>query len=139
MKRAIVSILITLLMTATLSVTAAAESQVSKKPIKPETDGTFLLTVFLRHDQSMTLAQIKAHQEETGFLKMFPPEGVEVVSWHVAMGIGQVITLRVPPHKLRAVNLAVEKGAWGAFRSEYYPTYDLWPIIQHKKRELADK
>ena len=139
MTRAVVSILITLVMTATLSATMAVESQVSKELIKPEMDGAFLLTVFLRHDQSMTLAQIKAHQEKTGFLKMFPPESVEVVSWHVVMGIGQVVTLRVPPHKLRAVNLAVEKGAWGAFRSEFYPTYDLWPIIQHMKRKLADE
>ena len=73
-------------------------------------DGKFLLTVFLRHDQSMTLDEITAHQKKTGFLKMFPPEGVEIVSWHVVMGIGQVITLHVPPDKLRAVNLSVEKG-----------------------------
>ena len=104
----------------------------------PKADA-FLLTVFLRHDQSMTLDEISAHQEKTGFLKMFPPNGVEVVSWHVVMGIGQVVTLRVPPDKLRAVNLAVERGAWGAFRSEFYPTYDLWPIIEKKKKALADK
>ncbi len=36
-------------------------------------------------------------------LRNFPPEGVEIVSYHVMMGIGQVVTLRVPPDKLRAV------------------------------------
>ena len=125
------SFLVAVLMT-TLSAVAGAASQG-----KASQDGKFLLTVFLRHDQSMTVDEINAHQKKTGFLKMFPPEGVEIVSWHVVMGIGQVVTLRVPPDKLRAVNLSVEKGAWGAFRSEFYPTYDLWPIIEEKKRALG--
>ena len=94
-----------------------------------------LLTIFLRHDQSKTLAEINEHLEKTGYWKKFPPEGTEVVSWYVMMGIGQVITLRVPPDKLRAVNLAIEQNAWGAYRSEFYPTYDYKPIWQaeHKK------
>ncbi|MGD2082998.1 MAG: hypothetical protein PVF91_08535 [Chromatiales bacterium] len=95
-----------------------------------------LLTVLLRHDQSMTVDEIQAHTQRTGFLRMFPPEGVEVVTWHVVMGIGQVVTLKVPPEKLREVNLAVERGAWGAFRSEFYPSYDLWPVIRAKKDAL---
>jgi len=94
-----------------------------------------LLTIFLRHDQSKTLAEINNHLDKTGFWKKFPPEGTEVVSWYVMMGIGQVVTLRVPPDKLRAVNLAIEQNAWGAYRSEFYPTYDYKPIWQaeHKK------
>lgn len=104
-------------------------------PATPAKDGTFLLTVILRHDQSKTLAQIKAHQEKTGFWNMFPPEGVKVVSWYAVMGVGQIITLRVPADKLRAVNLAVEYGAWGAFHSEFYPTYDLWPVMKRHIRQ----
>lgn len=100
-------------------------------------DGTLMLTVYLRHDQSMTLDQINAHVDRTGFLKNFPPQGVEVVSWHVLMGIGQVITLRLPPDKLRAVNRAVELGAWGAYRTEFYATYDLLPFIQERKRAIG--
>ncbi len=94
-----------------------------------------LLTVFLRHDQSKTLAEINQHLDRTGFWKKFPPEGTEVVSWYIMMGIGQVVTLRVPPDKLRAVNLAIEQNAWGAYRSEFYATYDFVPIWQaeHKK------
>jgi uncharacterized protein with GYD domain len=92
------------------------------------TEGTLLLTVFLRHDQSKTLDEINAQLDRTGFRKSFPPEGVEVVSWYVMMGIGQVVTLRLPPEKLRTVNLALEKGAWGAFRTEVYATYDYRPI-----------
>jgi hypothetical protein len=103
----------------------------------PADGGTIMLTVFLRHDQSKTLEEINAHVDKTGFLKNFPPEGVEVVSWHVLMGIGQVITLRLPPEKLRAVNRAVELGAWGAYRSEFYATYDLYPFIQERKRVIG--
>jgi len=132
MRRVVSSFFLVAVLMTTLSAVAGAASQG-----KASQDAKFLLTVFLRHDQSMTVDEINAHQKKTGFLKMFPPEGVEIVSWHVVMGIGQVVTLRVPPDKLRAVNLSVEKGAWGAFRSEFYPTYDLWPIIEEKKRALG--
>jgi hypothetical protein len=95
---------------------------------KDPTTGTFLLTIFMKHDQSKTLAQINEHLDNTGFWRDFPPEGTQVVSWYVMMGIGQVITLRVPPEKLRDVNLVIEKKAWGAYRSEFYPTYDFKPV-----------
>ncbi len=94
-----------------------------------------LLTIFLRHDQSKTVDEINAHLARTGFRQNFPPEGVEVVSWYVMMGIGQVVTLRVPPDKLRAVNLAIERRAWGGFRTEFYPTYDFRPIVEELRRQ----
>ena len=62
--------------------------------------------------------------EQQGFFKAFPPPGVQVVSWYVMMGIGQVVTLRVPADKLRDVNRAIENTAWGGYRTEFYPTYD---------------
>jgi len=88
----------------------------------------FLLTIFLKHDQSKTLAEIQAHLEKTGYFDGFPPEGIEIVSWYVCMGIGQVVTLRVPGDRLRDVNRAIEEKAWGAFRTEFYPTYDFKPV-----------
>jgi hypothetical protein len=94
-----------------------------------------LLTIFLRHDQSKTLAEINQHLDKTGFWKKFPPEGTEVVSWYVMMGIGQVVTLRVPPDKLRAVNLSLEQNAWGAYRTEFYPTYDFKPVWQSEYKK----
>ena len=72
----------------------------------------------------------------------FPPDGVEVESWYVMMGIGQVVTLRVPPDRLRDVNRVIEKTAWGAFRTEFYATYDLYPVVRQikkKKREAKNK
>jgi hypothetical protein len=47
-----------------------------------------------------------------------------VVSWYVMMGIGQVVTLRVPAERLRDVNRAIEQTAWGIYSTEFYATYD---------------
>ena len=94
----------------------------------------FLLTVFLRHDQSKTLGEIGKHLEGTGFWKKFPPEGTEVVSWYVLMGIGQVVTLSVPPSRLREVNLAVEQSAWGASAPSSTP-----PTISARSSKPAGK
>jgi hypothetical protein len=94
------------------------------QPSSAPAQGTTMLTIFLRHDQSKTLDEIQAHLKQTGFDKNFPPAGTEVVSWYVMMGIGQVVTLRFPAEKLREVNLAIEHGAWGAYHTEFYATYD---------------
>lgn len=83
-----------------------------------EPKGTFLLTIFLKHDQSKPLEQINGQLREQGFYKAFPPPGIEVVTWYVMMGIGQVVTLRVPAERLREVNRAIEQTAWGGFRTE---------------------
>jgi hypothetical protein len=66
-----------------------------------EPKGTFLLTIFFKHDQSKPLEQINAELRQQGFYKAFPPPGIEVVTWYVMMGIGQVVTLRVPGERLR--------------------------------------
>jgi hypothetical protein len=98
---------------------------------------TFLLTIFLKHDQSKTVDEINEHAKQTHFAEMFPPKGIEVVSWYVMMGIGQVVTLRVPPSRLREVNLAIEKGAWGGYHTEFYATYDFKPIWEASRTPAA--
>ena len=92
-----------------------------------------LLTILLKHQKDKNLAEINARLEATGFWKRFPPEGCEVVSWYVMMGIGQVVTLSLPVGKLRDVNLAIEQCAWGAFDTEFHPTYDFLPVWQRIK------
>ncbi len=87
-------------------------------------DNAILLTVFLKHDQSRPLSELNAQLAKQGFYKAFPPAGMEVVSWYVAMGIGQVITLRRPASRIREVNSVLEDTAWGAYPTEFYPTYD---------------
>ena len=69
-----------------LAVSSHAQAPTSR-PAAPA-EGTMLLTIFLRHDQGKTVDEINAHLDRTGFRKSFPPEGVEVVSWYVMMGVG---------------------------------------------------
>ena len=106
----------------------ASDFQNSSTQVQKESE--FLLTIFLKHDQGKTLDEIQKKLNETGFYKNFPPAGTEIESWKVVMGIGQVITLRVPPSKLREVNVALEKMAWGSFKTEFYPSYDFVPIYR---------
>ena len=101
------------------------------------TDDRVLLTVLLRHDQSKTLDEIMAHLRTTGFYRDFPPDGVELVSWTVAMSYGFVIHVRVRPEALRALNRYMEQKAWGAFRYEVFPSYDFAPIAAQLKRDHA--
>jgi hypothetical protein len=51
------------------------------------------------------------------------------------MGIGQVVTVRLPPEKLRDVNRMIEQRAWGAFRTEFYPTYDFKPVWEALRKD----
>jgi len=97
-------------------------------------DGKIMLTVILRHDETKTLDEIDDHLAKTGFIKNFPPEGVEIVSYYIVMGVGHVITVRLPPDKLREVNVAFEKGVWSAFRTEFYPSYDYMHIFNDLKQ-----
>jgi hypothetical protein len=90
----------------------------------PTADNAVMLTIFFKHDQSRPLGELNAQLEKQGFYRAFPPPGVEVVSWYVMMGIGQVVTLRLPASRLREVNRILEDTAWGSYRTEFYPTYD---------------
>ena len=90
----------------------------------PTPDNAVMITVFLKHDQSRPLGELNAQLEKQGYYKAFPPAGVEVVGWYVMMGVGQVVTLRLPASRLREVNRIFESMAWGAYRTEFYPTYD---------------
>ncbi len=98
-------------------------------------DDHILLTIHLKHQKDKNLAEINAKLDAAGYWKRFPPPGCEVVSWYVMMGIGQVVTLSVPPSKLREVNLAIEQCAWGAFDTEFYATYDFMPVFKRLKAE----
>lgn len=102
----------------------AAQAQDRSPSDLPDND-TMLLTVFLKHIQTMNNDERRELTDKAGFRDMFPPEGVEIVDHYVMMGIGQVIVLKLPPNKLRAVNVALERSAWGAYETEFYITYDL--------------
>jgi hypothetical protein len=113
---------------ATLTTGPAAWAQTLDAPpagaAAPTPDNAVMLTIFLKHDQSRPLPELNAQLARQGYYKAFPPAGTEVVSWTVVMGIGQVVVLRLPAGRLREVNRILEDTAWGAYHTEYYPTYD---------------
>jgi hypothetical protein len=115
--------------------TSAPTAAATPAPATPTPDNALLLTIFLKHDQSRPLGELNAQLEKQGFYKAFPPDGIEVVSWNIVMGVGQVVTLRLPASRLREVNRIFETTAWGAYRTEFYPTYDYKPIgiANHEK------
>jgi len=55
------------------------------------------------------------------------------------MGIGQVVTVKIPASELRNLNISVEQSVWGAFSTEFYPTYDLYPTIKEAKDKLKKR
>jgi hypothetical protein len=117
-----------------------ALAQTSPAPAEaatPTPDNAVMLTIFLKHDQSRPLGELNAQLEKQGFYKAFPPAGVEVVSWNIVMGIGQVVTLRLPASRLREINRIFETTAWGAYHTEFYPTYDYKAvgIASHEKAQ----
>jgi hypothetical protein len=97
---------------------------------------TVLLTVFLRHDQSNNLDTIQTKLKEAEWWDRFPPEGVRIVSWTVAMGFGQIVVLEMPPRLLPIVNLELERSAWGVFSTECYPTYDFLPVRERIRERV---
>jgi hypothetical protein len=94
----------------------------------------------LKHDQSRPLGELNAQLERLDYYKAFPQAGIEVVSWYVMMGIGQMVTLRLRASRLREVNHLFENMACGAYRTEFYPTYDYRAvaIAAHDKAQQAD-
>jgi len=91
----------------------------------PTADNAMMLTVFLKHDQSRPPSELDAQLQRQGYYKAFPPEGVEVVRWYAMMGIGQVVTLRLPASRLREVNRILENATRSSsYRTEFYPTHD---------------
>jgi hypothetical protein len=119
----------------TASAQGVSAPQAGSATATPE--NAVLLTIFLRHDQSRPLSELNAQLARQGFYKQFPPPGVEVISWNVVMGIGQIVTLRFPASRIREVNRVLEDTAWGPYRTEFYPTYDYKStgIAEHEKAQ----
>jgi hypothetical protein len=112
---------------------ASAQTAAQAENAAPTAENAVMITIFLKHDQSRPLSELNAQLEKQAYYKTFPPAGVEVVSWYVMMGIGQVVTLRLPASRLREVNRAIENTAWGSYRTEFYPTYDYKAIAEQQR------
>lgn len=100
--------------------------------------GLMLLTVLLKHDQSQNLEQIQAQMKRVDWWERFPIEGSRVVSWTVAMGLGQIVTLELPPALLPLLNVELERSAWGVFRTECYATYDFVPVRERIRQRVKN-
>jgi hypothetical protein len=127
MGRTIGSLAAIVALAGVLAFNSLAAAQTAAPPAEnaaPTSDNAVMLTIFFKHDESRPLSELNAQLERQGFYKAFPPPGIEVVSWYVMMGIGQVVTLRLPAARLREVNRIIENSAWGAYHTEFYPTYD---------------
>jgi len=102
-----------------------------------------LVTIILKHQQNKNLPEIRRVLEAQGFWEMFPPQDARVVSWTIAMNLGHIITLQIPAGAERRLNLALENGAWGAFDTEIFLTYDYRPIwedyIERREEAKADR
>ena len=132
-------IVLALLLVPQLPDTARAQTaapQAHPQAAQSPAAGTILLTVFLKHDQSKTLNEINEQLFRNGYYDKFPPDGIEVVSWYIVMGIGQIVTLRLPAERLREVNVALEQTAWGAYRTEFFPTYDYKQAAEQQRQSM---
>lgn len=127
-----------LLLLALMALATPSAAQAPPGPAATPAD-YILLTVIMKHDQSKNLDEINKLQAEAGFWAKFPPEGIQVESWYIAMGLGYIVTLRVPPARLREVNRVIEQTAWKAFRTEFYPTYDAREIAKSLREQALKK
>ncbi|WP_244948067.1 hypothetical protein [Cyclobacterium qasimii] len=99
---------------------------------------SIMITIMMKHHQDKNIEELTEIRNKNGFLENFPPPSARVINWYVMMGIGQVVTLKIPASELRNLNVAVEKSVWGAFSTEFYPTYDLHPVIIEAKKKLKE-
>ncbi|MCS7036517.1 MAG: hypothetical protein RMJ33_03880 [Saprospiraceae bacterium] len=111
----------------------------SFEPKALPSEDSVVVTLILKHQQNKNLPEIRRVLEAQGFWDMFPPKECRVLSWTLAMGLGHVIVLQVPVSGVRRLNLAVENGAWGAFDTEFYLSYDYKIIWEEylERREAA--
>lgn len=108
---------------------AAATGAPQPRTAEASADGaTLLLTLLLKHHPGLTLDDVQSRLKASDWWEAFPPPGVRIVSWTVAMGLGQIATLELPPQLLPALNLELERRGWGVFSTECYPTYDFVPV-----------
>lgn len=118
------------------------EGPATVAPVQPIADSIFV-TVILKHQQDKNLPEIRRVLESQGFWDIFPPQDARVVSWTIAMGLGHVIIMKIPAGAERRLNLALENGAWGAFDTEIYLSYDykeVWEdYIQRREEAKEDR
>lgn len=100
---------------------------------------SMMVTVVLRHFQENPVDTIQTRIMKQKFYEKISQSRARILSWNVVMGIGQIITLRFKPEYTREINQVFESGAWGGFKTEFYPTYDftpVYPVMLEKEKQL---
>lgn len=109
----------------------------------PASADSVTCTIIMRHQQDKNLTEIRRKLEANGFWDLFPPADCRVLSWQIVMGVGHVILVKLPVNSVRRLNLAIENGAWGAYDTEVYLTYDYLPVwrdyIEQRREAKEDK
>ncbi len=108
----------------------------------PATDSV-TVTIIMKHQQDKNLTEIRRKLEANGFWDLFPPADARVISWQIVVSMGHLITLKIPAGSIRRLNLAIENGAWGAYDTEIYISYDYLPVwrdyIEKRMEAKEDK
>lgn len=101
-------------------------------------EDTVLITLILRHHPGLVLDDVQARLKASDWWESFPPAGVRIVSWTVAMGFAQIATLELPHRLLPVLNVELERRGWGVFRTEVYPTYDFVPVRERIRERVRN-
>jgi hypothetical protein len=111
--------------------------------IPDSTSDSVLVTIVLKYQQDKSFAELRRRLEAQGFWDVFPPKEARVVSWNVALGLGHLVTLKMPAEVVRTLYLSISNGAWGAFNSEVFLSYEYLPIwedyIERREEAKIDK
>ncbi|MDH5033080.1 hypothetical protein [Chryseobacterium cucumeris] len=112
----------------------------NQSAIPYKANDSVMVTVILRHMQENPVDSIQARVMKQKFYQKLNKSHTRIVSWNVVMGIGQIITLIFKPEYTREVNQVFESGAWGGFKTEFYPSYDflpVYPVMLEKEKKLS--
>ncbi|QDG49590.1 hypothetical protein FIV42_02190 [Persicimonas caeni] len=118
----IVSLFLVCLVVSAVATLAGAPAQTQEH--NPST----FVTLVLHQKKAESLVAFKEQLKENGFQEAFPPEGVEIVSWTGSLGLGHVITLRLPTYKIPEVREVIEDRQWGDIEPKLYSSYDFEPF-----------
>lgn len=128
---------LTLIVVITMGLPLIAQNQSS---IPYKANDSMMVTVILRHMQENPVDTIQARVMKQKFYQKLDKSHARIISWNVVMGIGQIITLRFKPEYTREVNQVFESGAWGGFKTEFYPSYDflpVYPVMLEKEKKMS--
>ncbi len=93
-----------------------------------ERNPSTLLTLVLHQTKDQSVEEFQQQLRDNHFQQAFPPDGVEIVSWTGVVGMGYVITMRLPNYKVPEVRHAINARKWGDITPKLYSAYDFEPF-----------